>query len=298
MPLPIVVATAVPKMKAATKFQNDAQTTARKGVRTRVETTVAMELAASCQPLENSKASVRTMTAIRRLKLAIGESSALDDHAFDYIGDVFAFIHGGFYDLEDFFPLDDLDGVFFFVEKLGDESPAETVAFVFEAVDLDAMLHCFFWSPKGFDGGGDFHGGRDENSDEVRGAFADGVDAIEDETASCGVDEVDDVVKPTTKLVNIFAVEGRDEGLVQLGQEVVRDFVAFMLDGLDALDLLGDAGVMREHFEEGFGAFVNILGLFGEEVKKALFARHNPLQKSIHGVGLSLKNLSGEARRV
>src|ERR1700675_2670223 len=196
MPLPIVVATAVPKMKAATKFQNDAQTTARKGVRTRVETTVAMELAASCQPLENSKASVRTITAIRRLKLAIGESSALDDDAFDYVGDVFAFIHGGFYDLEDFFPLDDLDGVFFFVEKLGDESPAETVAFVFVAVDLDAMLERFFRSAKRFDCGGDFHGGQDENSDEVRGAFADGVDAVEDETTSCSVDEVDDVVQP------------------------------------------------------------------------------------------------------
>src|ERR1700675_818270 len=79
IPLPMVVATAVPKTKAAMKFQKAAQTTARKGVRTRVETTVAMELAASCQPLENSKARVRTITAIRRLKLAIGESSALDD---------------------------------------------------------------------------------------------------------------------------------------------------------------------------------------------------------------------------
>ena len=222
---------------------------------------------------------------------SVGEASAasgaLDDDAFDYVGDVFAFIHGGFDDLEDFFPLDDLDGVFFFVEKLGDESPAETVAFVFEAVDLDAMLHCFFWSAKGFDGGGDFHGGRDKNSDEVRGAFADGVDAVEDETASGGVDEVDDVVKPATKLVDIFAVEGRDEGLAELGQEVVRDFVAFMLDGLDALDLLGDTRVMREHFEEGFGPLVNILGLLGEKVEKALFSWKNPLQKSVHGVGLS-----------
>jgi hypothetical protein len=51
------------------KFQKAAQATARKGVRTRVETTVAMEFAASCQPLENSKARVRKMTTIRREKL-------------------------------------------------------------------------------------------------------------------------------------------------------------------------------------------------------------------------------------
>src|SRR5271169_3829626 len=155
MPLPMVAATAVPKTKAAMKFQKAAQTTARKDVRTRVETTVAMELAASCQPLENSKASVRTMTPIRSEKLVIGESSALNDDAFDYVGDVFAFIDGGFDDFKDFFPLDDLDGVFFFVEKLGDEGAAEAVAFVFVAVDLDAVLEGFVGSAEGFDGGCD-----------------------------------------------------------------------------------------------------------------------------------------------
>src|SRR6266481_1026676 len=72
MPLPIVAATAVPKTKAAMKFQKAAQTTARKGVSTRVETTVAMELAASCQPFENSKVRVRKMTTSRREKLDTG----------------------------------------------------------------------------------------------------------------------------------------------------------------------------------------------------------------------------------
>jgi hypothetical protein len=41
-----------------------------------VETTVAMELAASCQPLENSKASVRAMTAKSREKLGTGADLA------------------------------------------------------------------------------------------------------------------------------------------------------------------------------------------------------------------------------
>src|SRR5690349_24779284 len=70
-PFPIVLATAVPKKKAAIKFQKAAQATARKGVRTRVETTVAMELAASCQPFENSKVSVRKTTIVRSEKLVI-----------------------------------------------------------------------------------------------------------------------------------------------------------------------------------------------------------------------------------
>jgi hypothetical protein len=37
----------------------------------------------------------------------------------------------------------------------------------------------------------------------------------------------------------------------------------------------------------GFGPLVNIFGLPGEKVEKALFTRENPLQKSRHGVGLS-----------
>ena len=47
VPLPIVCATPVPKTNAATKLKNAAQITALPGDSTRVETTVAMELAAS-----------------------------------------------------------------------------------------------------------------------------------------------------------------------------------------------------------------------------------------------------------
>ena len=51
MPAPTVFATAVPARNAAAKLKNAAQMTALPGVRTRVETTVAIELAASWKPL-------------------------------------------------------------------------------------------------------------------------------------------------------------------------------------------------------------------------------------------------------
>ena len=47
MPEPTVLATAVPKKNAATKLKKAAQITACPGDNTRVETTVAIELAAS-----------------------------------------------------------------------------------------------------------------------------------------------------------------------------------------------------------------------------------------------------------
>jgi hypothetical protein len=51
MPEPTVRATAVPKPNAAAKLKNAAHTTALPGDRTRVETTVAIEFAASWKPL-------------------------------------------------------------------------------------------------------------------------------------------------------------------------------------------------------------------------------------------------------
>ena len=57
-PLPIVAATCKPKTVKAMKLKNDAHSTAVNGRRTRVATTVAMELALSCNPFRksNSKA--------------------------------------------------------------------------------------------------------------------------------------------------------------------------------------------------------------------------------------------------
>src|SRR5271155_1919808 len=115
IPLPSVFATAVPNTNAATKFQNAAHTTARNGVNTRVDTTVAMELAASCQPLENSNARVRPTVSRRSWKLFTG-SGAFQDDAFDYVRYVLAFIYRGFHHFKNFLPLDDLRRVFLFIK--------------------------------------------------------------------------------------------------------------------------------------------------------------------------------------
>jgi fructose-specific phosphotransferase system IIC component len=50
-PVAMVAATWVPKIRNATKLKKAAQITAKRGVSTLVETTVAIELAASWKPL-------------------------------------------------------------------------------------------------------------------------------------------------------------------------------------------------------------------------------------------------------
>src|SRR5579864_2419869 len=156
MPLPIVLATAVPKINAAMKFQNAAQSTALPGERTRVETTVAMELAASCQPFEKSNARAIPTIMMTSWKLLMRAAPPSRNHdylmsagrssrvfqgdGFDYIGDVFAFIHGCFDYFDNFLPLDDLDGIFFFVEQAPDQNSGKPVGFIFKAVNLNAFL--------------------------------------------------------------------------------------------------------------------------------------------------------------
>ena len=65
MPVPTVCATCEPKTRKAMKLKNAAQTTACCGRSTRVDTIVAIELAASCRPLRKSNASATTISAIR-----------------------------------------------------------------------------------------------------------------------------------------------------------------------------------------------------------------------------------------
>src|SRR6266446_1165046 len=105
---------------------------------------------------------------------ALAESGALEDDAFDDVGDVFALVDGGFDDLKDLFPLNDLDGIFFLVEELGDERATQAVAIVFVAVDFDAVLKGLLRFLEGADGQFDLSGGRDQDFDEIDGSGADG----------------------------------------------------------------------------------------------------------------------------
>src|SRR6266478_9722439 len=71
IPLPMVLATAVPRRNAATKLKKAAQITASLGDKTRVDTTVAMLLAASWKPFKKSKARATATVTISSSSLAL-----------------------------------------------------------------------------------------------------------------------------------------------------------------------------------------------------------------------------------
>src|SRR5512139_1892190 len=98
MPLPTVEATLRWKTKIATKLKNAAKATAWWGLSTPVDTTVAMELAASCRPFMKSNASA-SATSRARVPMPIsrpligrgaGESGIGQDDALGEVRDVLA----------------------------------------------------------------------------------------------------------------------------------------------------------------------------------------------------------------
>src|SRR6185369_1758676 len=113
MPLPIVFATPVPRTKAATKLKNAAQSTAFCGDSTRVETTVAIEFAASWKPFRKSKDSATRMMKITRPEpggmVWAPRSGILDQDVADDVRVVPAVVAGVLQSLVHLFPLQDLE---------------------------------------------------------------------------------------------------------------------------------------------------------------------------------------------
>src|SRR4030095_7461064 len=140
MPLPMVRATFTPNPNAATKLKNAAQTTACVGLRTRVDTTVAIELAASWNPLMKSKSSATTTMKTTSVSGSMPAGLAhLQHDALDDVHDVLTPVGDLLEVLVDLLPLDHLDGVGHVREQGGDELLQESIRLVLETVHLDAV---------------------------------------------------------------------------------------------------------------------------------------------------------------
>src|SRR6267154_2101249 len=151
MPRPMVLATAVPRKKAARKLKAAAQITASLGESTRVETTVAMLLAASWKPFRKSKIKATMMVMTTSSTSAFTERGswvawirrnlgALQHDCFQYIGSILGFIGRVLEHLIEFLHLDELDRIFLVLEEDGNGLAADLVGFILESVDFLAML--------------------------------------------------------------------------------------------------------------------------------------------------------------
>src|SRR5436190_16265096 len=275
-PLPTVVATWTPKPNAATKLKNAAHTTAWSGVSTRVETTVAIELAASWKPLMKSKTSATKMmktTAVSTEGRAIG-SRHLEDDPLDDVRHVLAAVGDGLHRLVDLLPLDHLDGVALLLEHRGEGLAQQGVGAVLKAVHLhrvlvearvhraqapDAAVHRR-------DLGRDHVGHRPAR----RGRL---LDPVADEPLGGGLEVVQHVVDAGREVVDVLAVERRDEGRVQPFDDLVGDLVARVLDLFDRVRLGPGVGEGVDQLLEEAGSLDDVPGLLLEVVEEPDFFR-------------------------
>src|SRR5215204_5274954 len=113
--------------------------TAMRGVSTRVETTVAIELAASWKPLVKSNTSAsRTMA----MTLSRARSGMLDDDALYRVGDLLEAVERLLELLDDVLPDEHVAGRVLGVEvvEVGPGPAVEPVALVLQLVDVDQVV--------------------------------------------------------------------------------------------------------------------------------------------------------------
>ncbi len=129
----------------ATKLKNAAQSTAWYGFSTRVETTVAIEFAASWKPFMKSNASASATSSAQRQHASgrcAATSGVLQDDVLDEVCHVLTPVGGRFEQFVDRLQLDQLADVRLFAEQRGDGGRITRSARDSMRIDLAAELQC------------------------------------------------------------------------------------------------------------------------------------------------------------
>src|SRR5215208_47420 len=236
--LPTVLATCVGKTRKAMKLNRAAQTTASRGVSTRVETTVAIELAASWKPLVKSNTSASATIAMTESR---ARSGMLDDHGLHGVGDVLEGVEGLLELLDDVLPHEHVAGRVLGVEvvEVGPGPAVQPVALVLQLVEVDQVgAQRLLLEPAQV---AQAVGGRPGRPVDQPGLLDHGVqrlgDLVEDQHVGRRLDGVEDVVEMAGQGVDVLAVEGGDEGRVEPGVDGVGEPVALVLGVDQALGL-------------------------------------------------------------
>src|SRR3954468_3461444 len=254
MPLPTVAATLRWNTAIATRLKKAANTTACVGLSTPVETTVAIELAASWKPFMKSNSSAMTTSRITTQRAAwvtsMRSSGILEDDAFDDVGDVLALVGDRLQQFVDRLQLDHLAHVRLLAEQLAHGGAHHAVGVGFELVDLLARLQ------RG--DGGVVVRQLAQQAHCLLHAFAAAHAQVGQASDLLGhvphvvqrhglgriLDQVGHVVHGVDQRVDLLAVDGRDEGRVDQAVDLVGHLVGGALGAVDFTRvLLAQVGV-------------------------------------------------------
>src|SRR5688500_9588928 len=197
----------------------------------------------------------------------------LDDDPLDHVGRILARIDGVLEEGVDLLPLDHLDGIGSVIgEEVRDRLAADAIALVLEPMDLDPMRRDVLEALELL-----------ECTDQLLALLHDDLgllvrhrcrllDLVEDAGVGDLLDEVEHVVQAADQLVDVLAVERRDEGVLELLADVVADGVAAALRvpelARQALTLLVGTEELLEHP----GSRQDVLTVLDEELEELLLA--------------------------
>src|SRR5215216_4293898 len=275
--LPTVLATPVWNTKKATKLKKAAQRTAIRGVSTRVETTVAIELAASWKPLVKSKTSASAMMA---MTLSRTRSGMLDDDGLHNVGHVLEVVEGLLELLDDVLPHQQVAGRVLGLEvvQVGPGPPVQPVALVLQLVDVDQVgAQRLLLEPAQV---AQAVGGRPGRPVDQPGLLDHGVQRlghlVEDQHVGRRLDGVQDVVELAGQGVDVLAVERGDEGAVEPGVDGVGEPVALVLGVDQALGLHLGVDEVLHHVQQLPGGVDEVGRDLIEQVEVGLLAGKDP----------------------
>src|SRR5919109_3942472 len=282
--LPTVLATPVWKTRKATKLKKAAQITAARGVSTRVETTVAIELAASWKPLVKSNTSASTTMATTATS---ARSGMLDEDALHGVGHVLEAVERLLELLDDVLPHQHVPGRVLAGEvvEVGARVAVQPVALVLDLVDTDEVgpQRLLLEAAEAAQPAGGVPG---RPVDQPR-LLDDGAqrleDLVEDHHVGRGLHGVHHVVALAGERVDVLAVERGDEGGVEPGVDGVGEPVALVL-GLDQpLGLHLRVDEVLDQVEQQPGRVHDVVRHRVEEVEIGFLAGKDP---QLHAVAL------------
>src|SRR5688500_18783135 len=234
MPLPMVEATSRPA-KAPAALRVAAIRTAVPGRMTRVETTVAMALGASVQPLTNSAARIRSSQGAMRIRASMSgiRSGVLHDDVAEDVGVVLALVAGVLESLVHLLPFHDVDGVApVLLEEIRDDGVVEAVRLVLQLREAhDAFVDLVGVGEVPEQGGAAVVVLHHPNQGlrELLQGLGRIAQLQEDEVLARPFQVVEDVVEVDGDGADVVGVEGGDEARVEGIEHFLGDHVALVL---------------------------------------------------------------------
>src|SRR5215211_6562955 len=285
--LPTVLATAVWKTRKAMKLKKAAHRTASRGVSTRVETTVAIELAASWKPLVKSNTSASRTMATTETR---ARSGMLDDDGLHRVGHVLEVVQGLLELLDDVLPHQQVAGRVLGVEvvQVGPGPAVQPVALVLQLVDVDQVgPQRLLLEPAQV---AQAVGGRPGRPVDQPGLLDHRVQRlqhlVQHQHVGRRLDGVEHVVEVAGQGVDVLPVERGDEGAVEPGVDGVGEPVALVLGVDQALGLHLGVDEVLDHVQQVPRGVDEVGRDLVEQVEVRLFAGKDPqLHASSHPCG-------------